>query len=70
MAIEVTAIKREFLIDKSGIELEDPNPEMSVESIQQFYSSIYPELTTATVHKEFKGDKYVYTFKSIIGTKG
>lgn len=58
------------MIEKSKIELSDPNPSMPVDQVQQFYSAIYPELTTATFHKEFKDDMYVYTFKSIIGTKG
>lgn len=68
--MEVSAIKREFVIDKSGTVLADLDPKMTVENIQQFYSAMYPELTTATVHKSFNGEKYVYTFKSIIGTKG
>lgn len=68
--METKPIKRTFVIEKSKAELPDPNPQMTVEQVQQFYSTLYPELTTATVHKEFKNDMYCYTFKSIIGTKG
>ena len=68
--MEVKPIKRKFVIDKSNIELPDPNPQMTVEQVQQFYSGMYPELTTATYQKVFKQDTYTYIFKSIIGTKG
>lgn len=68
--MEIKQIKRVFISEKSKIELPDPNPQMPVEQVQQFYSGMYPELTTATYHKVFKEDTYTYTFKSIIGTKG
>lgn len=71
MALEIKEIDREFRIEESGVVISDPNPEMTVENVQLFYSSLYPELTTATVKgPEYKDDKYVYIFTSVIGTKG
>ena len=53
------------------ITLPDPKPNDSPESVMSFYSNIYPELTTATVHgPTIKDDKAVYEFKTTIGTKG
>lgn len=68
--MEVKALKREFVIKESGTVLPDIDPNMPVELIQQFYSTQYPQLTVATFEKAFQSDKWVYTFKSVIGTKG
>lgn len=36
-----------------------------------YYSNMYPELTTATVHgPTIRNDEAVYEFKTTIGTKG
>lgn len=71
MAIILNNIEREFVIDKSGATLTDPNPSLTVEQVMNHYSTQYPELTTATVHgPEIGGDKVVYRFKTTIGTKG
>ncbi|WP_291125456.1 PRTRC system protein C [Dysgonomonas sp. UBA7698] len=68
--MEVKALKREFIIKDTGTVLPDIEPNMTVEQIQQFYSTQYPALTVATCEKKFKDDKWVYTFKSTLGTKG
>lgn len=68
--MEIKELKREFVIKEGNINLSDIDPNMPVEQIQQFYSTQYPQLTTATYEKSFKNDKWVYTFKSVIGTKG
>lgn len=47
------------------------NPAEAPEIVMSYYSNMYPELTTASVHgPEIKEDKAVYEFKTTIGTKG
>lgn len=73
MAFEANVLKREFKFDKDGtmVTLPDPNPEMSVEEVQRFYSHQYPELTTATFGKpKTDGGKMVYNIETTVGTKG
>jgi PRTRC genetic system protein C len=71
MALDVSTAVRIFVIDKSGIEIPDPDPNMSIENVMTLYSGMYPELTTATVHgPEYRNDNVIYRFKSVIGTKG
>ncbi|GAB6118918.1 PRTRC system protein C [Dysgonomonas termitidis] len=71
MALNITTVTRVFRIEKTDIELNDIDPEMSLEDVMGFYSAIYPQLTTASVQgPEFEDDKAVYTFKTTIGTKG
>lgn len=68
--MEIKTLQREFVIKESGVKLADVDPNMTVEEIQQLYAAQYPQLTVATYTKAFKGDKWVYTFKSTVGTKG
>lgn len=71
MALLKTELKRVFKIEKSGVELPDPNPNMSEDEVMKFYSAQYPELTTATVDgPKVNNDKAYYSFKTTIGTKG
>lgn len=71
MALEIKGIEREFVIETGEITLSDPNPEMTIEQVQMYYSGMYPQLTTATIQgPEYKNDKNRYIFKSVIGTKG
>ena len=62
-----------FKLKKNGetLRLDDPNPEMAVNDVMDFYSMTYPELTTATTHgPAMEDDCAVYEFKTTIGTKG
>lgn len=69
MALIVTNLKRKFVFEEE--DLEDPNPNMSIEEVQGFYSLRHPELTTATVDgPKIEGDTAVYEFNSKLGTKG
>lgn len=73
MALEIKGLQRIFKIKRNSSELELPDPDsnMSVNEVMDFYSITYPELTTATVHgPEWEDDKAVYRFKTTIGTKG
>jgi PRTRC genetic system protein C len=73
MALEVTNLKREFTFTKNGtkVTLPDPNPEFSVQDVMDFYSTQYPELTTATMDgPKIEGKSAVYSVKTTVGTKG
>ncbi|MFV0587582.1 PRTRC system protein C [Bacteroides reticulotermitis] len=73
MALVVNGIERSFTFKKGNetIKLSDPNPAESPEAVMSYYSNLYPELTTATVHgPQIREDKAVYEFKTTIGTKG
>ena len=73
MALEIKGLQRVFKFKKDSVELvlDDPNSELSVNEVMDFYSMTYPELTTATVHGPERGDdKAVYRFKTTIGVKG
>ena len=73
MALEIKGLKRVFKLKKNGetLKLDDPNPEMAVNDVMDFYSMTYPELTTATPHgPAMEDDCAVYELKTTIGTKG
>ncbi|WP_044270711.1 PRTRC system protein C [Bacteroides timonensis] len=73
MALEMKGLKRVFKMkkDNSVLKLNDPDPDMSLNEVMDFYSMTYPELTTATVHgPELDEDMAVYEFKTTIGVKG
>lgn len=73
MAFEMKGLKRVFKMkkDNSVLKLNDPDPDMSLNEVMDFYSMTYPELTTATVHgPELDEDMAVYEFKTTIGVKG
>lgn len=73
MALEMKGLKRVFKMkkDNSVLKLNDPNPDMSLNEVMDFYSMTYPELTTATVHGPvLDEDMAVYEFKTTIGVKG
>ncbi|MDR6919537.1 PRTRC system protein C [Chryseobacterium sp. 2987] len=68
-----TELKRVFiLMDKEQkIILDDPAPRWSIDAVLNFYSNAYPILTTAKVSAPvIRDDSVVYTFESVMGTKG
>ena len=73
MAMTVNGLHRSFRFKKGSemIVLADPMPGETPEAVMNYYSNIYPELTTATVHGPIiEDDKAAYEFKTTIGTKG
>lgn len=69
MALQITELERVFRY-KDTI-LTDPAPDMSADEVLAYYSNIYPELTTSSIHSEITEEgKMEYTFKTTIGTKG
>lgn len=73
MALEIINLVRSFSFKKDGkvVALPDPNPELSVDEVMNFYSTQHPELTTSTIDgPKIDGDKAAYEFKTTVGTKG
>lgn len=75
MALKIVNTKRVFVIkrksESDNIKLDDPNPNMSEVDVMKFYSSQYPELTSATIiGPSMKDGNAVYSFETIIGEKG
>lgn len=73
MALQVTELTREFILNKGGkdTKLDDPNSTMTPEEVMKFYSGKHPELTNATISgPKVEGGKAVYNLKTSVGTKG
>lgn len=73
MALEINTLKRVFHLKKGNmvLELDDPDSNLSLNEVMDFYSMNYPELTTATVQgPEIENERAVYQFKTTIGVKG
>jgi PRTRC genetic system protein C len=73
MPLVINGMERSFTFMKGKelVELSDPNLTYTPDAVMNYYSNIYPELTTASVHGPvIKEDKAVYEFKTTIGTKG
>lgn len=55
----------------NGMELIDPDPDMTPEQVKQLYAVSYPELTNAAISgPEVIGGRRVFKFTREIGTKG
>lgn len=66
--MKVTTVERSF--SYNGVNLVDPDVSMSPDSVRDFYSALYPEITTAVIEgPEQKNGKLCYTFKRAVGTK-
>lgn len=69
MALDIKTLKRTF--KHGSIELSDPDISMSPDEVMSFYSNSYPELTTSSIQgPKIEGDKAMYEFKTVVGTKG
>lgn len=66
--MKIEAIERSF--NYNGVTLADPAAGMSPESVRDFYSAMFPEITTATVEgPEERSGKLCYKFIKSVGTK-
>ncbi|MFC6100826.1 PRTRC system protein C [Olivibacter domesticus] len=71
--LQTTLMPRVFKHTVDGVEtlLSDPNPEFSIEQVQDFYSLMYPALLSSTVQGPYISDDQIqYAFSSVIGVKG
>lgn len=67
--MEIATLTRTFAFN--GVNLQDPNPQFSVEAVKDFYVAIYPDLLNAEIEgPTIKGATAAYTFKRAVGTKG
>ena len=41
MALNITTAVRVFVIDKTGVEIPDPDPKLSLEDVMALYSGMY-----------------------------
>ena len=66
MKIEVA----ERVFSYNGVTLTDPDPGSTAEEVRDFYSAMYPEITTATIEgPEERGGKLHYKIARAVGTK-
>ena len=74
MALQVTYLTRDFIIDKGSgkkITLTDPNKDLSPEEVMKFYSGTHPELTNAVVTGPVVvNDRAVYNITTKAGKLG
>lgn len=69
MALDITILQRKFAFEEHG--LPDPNRELSVMEVRDFYSNTYPELNNASIiGPEIKDGAQVFSFKTNLGSKG
>lgn len=55
----------------NSVPLSDPNPNLTLPQVRDFYASVYPELVSAEIEgPELNGNKQTYTFRRAVGTKG
>ena len=73
MALQVSG-KRVFKFNhkEKVVDLEDPHPAMSPESVMDFYSNHYPELINGVINGPELGkeDEIIYSFSFVAKTKG
>lgn len=66
--MKIETAKRVF--NYNGVTLADPDPGSTPESVRDFYSALYPEITTAAIEgPEEKAGNLHYTFRRAVGTK-
>lgn len=72
MSVQIQVLKRKFEIEINGkpIYLDDPNPEMSIEEVSEFYSNHYPQLMNSIHTTNELDGNLIIKFKTIAGTKG
>ena len=73
MALAVTGIERSFQFKQNGqaLSLIDPDIQYTPDEVLEYYTSLYPELQTATVKMSGREEgKLLYEFVTTVGTKG
>ena len=72
--MERIELKREFIWKSARngtITLQDPDADMTPNEVLGHFSLLHPELNNAScTGPEIRSDKKIYTFSSVVGTKG
>lgn len=68
MSIIVSPLTRIF--EFNGVQLPDPGPEFLLEEVRDVYSGQYPDIISAAIEVELRGETEVYKFIRSVGTKG
>jgi PRTRC genetic system protein C len=67
--MQLEPMHREF--SYSGLRLADPDNRLTPEQVRDFYSSSYPEITTASIEgPEVVDGVLKFKFTRVLGTKG
>ncbi len=67
--MHVAVLQRTF--NYNGCLLADPDPQLSPERVKDFYSTAYPELTTAIVEAPIEiNGRLEYSIRKAVETKG
>jgi PRTRC genetic system protein C len=67
--MQITAMARTF--SYNGLQLPDPDSNLTAEQVRDFYASAYPEITTASIEgPEATDGALKYRFTRALGTKG
>lgn len=59
---------RIFIVD--GIKYDDPGPDVTPDQFKEMMAAFLPELATAEMTEEKKGEDTIYWFKKRVGVKG
>ncbi|WP_418501771.1 PRTRC system protein C [Flagellimonas sp.] len=73
MMLIATILPRVFFFKEGGnqVELADPDPQWSTETVLHFYANTYPVLNNARIEgPQVRDDRMEYHFNSVMGTKG
>lgn len=67
--MKITTMIRRFYYN--GLELPDSDPRFIPEQVRDFYATMYPEITTASIEGPEESDGALkYRFTHALGTKG
>jgi PRTRC genetic system protein C len=68
MALKRSSLQRKFTFD--GRPLADPDPNLSIDQVRQFYATEYPALNNASYEEEVTDTAVVIKFTTAVGSKG
>ena len=68
MAVKTTTLRRNFYLN--GRRIADPNPDLSIDGVRQFYVDTYPELNNASFTEEVTPTEHKVVFSAAVGHKG